>query len=358
MDMKRLAAVSLAVAVAVLAPAAVASAQAPSLTIANVDRVTPIAAFGGRVAWSVFDPASGTFSLVTRAGGVTQAVPVPPRRVPFDVDLGPGPNGGTVAVYSRCDRDPPGAGSPAPALYNRGVGCDIFLFDFATGAETRVVDASSPTATEFFPTIWRNTIAFGRTYDNKRAFPYLYTRRLGSRSPSLRMPGGQRNACARNRNTGRTSCSPDTVSRPMALDLWGKRLAFTWTFSGLREGLDQDIRLDTIGGEHRAIARQSGGGLTQIQLGWPGFENGRVYWVAGCFGDPSGCPGRVGLRRYRIATREIETAPAPATALLSHDRDAGTSYLLVDSRPGTDCIGDPAVLGGTCTLRALQPTFG
>src|SRR4051794_17709033 len=98
--MKRLAALALVVAAAALAPAAVASAQAPApTTIAGVDRVTPIAAFGGRVAWSVFDPASRTWSLVSRAGGVTQPVPVAPRRVPFDVDLGPGPDGGTVAVY-------------------------------------------------------------------------------------------------------------------------------------------------------------------------------------------------------------------------------------------------------------------
>jgi hypothetical protein len=358
MAMKRLAAACLAVA-AVVGPAAVASAQAPApTTIATVDRPTPVAAFGGRVAWSAFDPASGTYALVSRAGGVTQPVPVPPRRVPFDVDLGPGPDGGVVAVYSRCDRDPPAGGSIAPPLYNRGVGCDIFRFDFATGAETRVADASSPTASEFFPTIWRDRIAFARTYDDKRAFPYLYARSLGSRAPSLRLPGGQRNACVRNRTTGRTSCSPNTLSRPMALDLWGRRLAFAWTFAGFGEGLDTEIRLDTIGADHRVVAHQSGGGLTQVQLGWPGFESGRVYWVAGCFGDPGGCPGRVALRRYRITTGEVESAPAPAQAMVAHDRDAGTSYVLFDRAPGTDCTGDPTVPGGTCVLQPLAPAFG
>jgi hypothetical protein len=358
MDMKRRAAVCLVLAAAVLGPASVARAQAPA-TIATVDRPTPVAAFGGRVAWSVFDAANGTYALVSRAGGLTATVPVPPRRVPFDVDLGPGPDGGVVAVYSRCDRDPPaGGGSIAPPLYNRGVGCDIVLFDFATGAERPVADANSPTATEFFPTIWRNRIAFARTYDDKRAFPYVYTRAIGSRVASRRLPGGQRNACLRNRNTGRTSCSPNTVSRPMALDLWGRRLAFAWTFAGFGEGLDTEIRLDTIGADHRVVAHQGGGGLTQIQLGWPGFENGRVYWVAGCFGDPAGCPGRVALRRYRITTREVQSAPAPAEAMVSHDRDAGTSYVLFDRAAGTDCTGDPAVPGGTCVLQSLAPVFG
>jgi hypothetical protein len=171
---------------------------------------------------------------------VTQPVPVAPRRVPFDVDLGPGPDGATVAVYSRCAQDPPAGSGFAPTLYNRGRGCDLFLFDFATGAERRLANASSPTATEFFPTIWRDTLAFGRTYDNKRAFPYIYTRPVEGDATSTRQPGGARNACRRNPNTGRTSCSPNTVSRPMSLDLWGRRLAFAWTLSGFGEGLDTE----------------------------------------------------------------------------------------------------------------------
>jgi hypothetical protein len=94
-----------------------------------------------------------------------------------------------------------------------------------------------------------------------------------------------------------------------------------------------------------------------VQLGWPGLENGRVYWSVSCFGDEQGCPGRFGLRRYRITTRETERASGPA-AVLAHERDAGTTYLLTDAAPGTDCLGDPEVPGGTCTLQALTPAFG
>ena len=39
-------------------------------------------------------------------------------------------------------------------------------------------------------------------------------------------------------------------------------------------------------------------------------------------------------------------------------RDGGTTWLLVDTQPGTDCVGDPAVRGGTCVLRDVQPAFG
>ncbi|MEA2247847.1 MAG: hypothetical protein QOH46_2376 [Solirubrobacteraceae bacterium] len=351
--MKRLAIACAAA--ALLAPAVAAHAQ--DQPIATVDRPTPVAAFGGRLLWTTLDRTTGNWSLVTRAGGVTQVVPVAPRRVAFDADLGPGPDGATVAVYSRCAQDPPSGSGFAPTLYNRGRGCDVYLYDFAAGAERRLANASSPAATEFFPTIWRNTLAFGRVYDAKPDLPYIYTRPVNGTAASTRQPGGPRNVCVRNRSTGRTSCSPREVNRPMSLELYGRRLAFAWTFSGSGEGLDTEIRLDTIGAGHTRVARQNGGGLTQVQLGWPAFEAGSLYWSQTCFGDEGGCPGRFGLRRYRITTREIASAPAPA-AMLSHDRDAGVHYLLVDTMPGVDCLGDPEIPGGTCQVRALTPAFG
>jgi opacity protein-like surface antigen len=354
--MKRLVTACLALAAA-LVPAAAAHAQAvPPGSIATLDRPTPVAAFGGVLVWSARDPATGAWALVSRAGGVTRPLPVAQRRVPFDADLGPGPDGAVVAVYSRCDREPPLGSGFAPTLYNRGRGCDLFLFDFATSTERRLANASAPDASEFFPTIWRGTLAFGRVYNDKPDLPYVYTRPVLGTAPSTRQPGGARNACRRDPRSGRTSCSPATQSRPMSLELWGRRLAFAWTFSGFAEGLDTEIRMDTIGGGHTLVARQSGGGLTQVQLGWPAFENGRLYWSASCFGEPEGCPGRFGLRRMRITTREVERAPSLA-AIVAHERAGGVTYLLTDAQPGADCLGDPAVPGGTCTLAAMAPGF-
>lgn len=338
---------------AVAVPSVAAAQEQP---IARLDRTTPIAAFGGRLLWSTLDHASGNWSLVTRAGGVTQVVPVPPRRVPFDADLGPGPDGAPVAVYSRCVRETtPGSGF-APPLYNRGRGCDLYLYDFAAGTERRLANASAPNASEFFPTIWRGTVAFARVYDDKPDLPYVYTRSLAATQPSTRRPGGPRNVCTRDRATGRLSCTPRDVSRPMSLELYGTRLAFTWTYAGRGEGLDTEIRLDTIGGGHALVARQTGGGLTQVAFGWPAFEAGRLFWAQACFGDPAGCPGRSGIFRWSITTRRTERADAPAS-VQSYDRDGGIDDVVVDNAPGTDCMGDPAVPGGTCTLEALTPSY-
>ena len=332
---------------AALVGALVFAAPVGAQDVAKLDRSSPIAAYGGRLLWSAFDPATQTYGLVTRVGGVTSGVPVARRKVPFDADLGPGPSGSVVAVYSRCRTEVP-VGSGGASLYGKGRGCDLYLFDFATNRETRLTSANAPDASEFWPTIWRGTLAFARTYDNKRDFPYLYTRPLTGSGKSTRQPGGPRSGCAK--------CD-DRLSRPIALDLYGRRLAFAWQYVGTGEGLDTDIRMDTIGGGHVRVSHQPGGGLTQVQPGWPAFENGRLYWSIECFGDESGCPGRYGLRRYRIATGEVERAPGPRS-VLSHDRDQSTTWTLVDAQPGVDCMGDPPVPGGTCTLSGSQPVFG
>jgi hypothetical protein len=339
------------VAAALLAVPAVAAAQ--EAPIATVDRVTPVAAFEGRVLWSVRSGDGSRWSLATRSpDGVTSVVPVAPRRVPFDADLGPGPDGNVVAVYSRCATDPT-AGSGG-VLYGLGRGCDLHLFDFATGRERRLANASASGASEFWPTVWRDTIAFARTYEGKRRLPYIYTRPLQGSAPSTRQPGGARNACRR--QNGRRVCSDATLSRPDGLELYGRRLAFSWRYLAFAEGLESEIRLDTIGGGHTVAVHQSGGGLSQVTHEWPAFGSGRLFWVQRCVGDPGGCTGREALRRYSITTRRTARTAVP-DGVLVHDRDAGLSHLLIDAQPGTDCLGDPASAGGTCTLRRLALAF-
>jgi hypothetical protein len=334
-----------------LAPA---GAAAQDELVVRLDRETAIAAHGGVLAYSRRDPSSGAFRLMLRSGAVTEPASIAPRAVPFDVDLGPTRTGSVAAVYSRCAREV--GGSSAEPLYGRGRGCDLFRYDLDTRVERRLTAASSPDGNEFWPTLWRDRIAFARTYDDKPDYPYLYTRPAEGGGRSERLPGGQRNECVRDRRSGRLECSDDTLSRPIALDLYGRRLGFAWTFSGLAEGLDTEIRSDTIGGGHERVAAQNGGGLSSARLGWPAFAAGRLYFSQECSGEESGCNGRNGLRRYAYATGDLDRAPGPR-AIIAHERDVTTTYLLVDSLLGTSCQGDPAVPGGTCELRALRPVF-
>src|SRR3954468_10848784 len=79
-------------------------------TVADVQRPTPVSAYAGRLVWSQYDASIAGFRLVeahaSPSGEVTTQLPVPPRSVPFDADVGPGANGAPTVVYSRCATEP------------------------------------------------------------------------------------------------------------------------------------------------------------------------------------------------------------------------------------------------------------
>jgi len=100
---------------------------------------TPLAAYGGRVVWSSYDPVRKVFAFKTFAGGRT------------------------VVVYSRCRREPryieglPELSDPAA-----GSGCAVFRYDFATGREQRLERVSAPRGSETLPSIFGSRVAFAR----------------------------------------------------------------------------------------------------------------------------------------------------------------------------------------------------
>jgi hypothetical protein len=46
------------------------------------------------------------------------------------------------------------------------------------------------------------------------------------------MPGGQRKACRTDRSNDRRTCSDDRRSTLAGLELYGRRLAFSWRYLG------------------------------------------------------------------------------------------------------------------------------
>src|SRR4051812_10006070 len=96
---------ALALVAAAVAPAG-ASAAAP--VVATVDAPTHLSGYAGGLVWSARDPATGRFALMyTDPAYPAAALPVPQRSVPFDADLGPGPDDTPWIVYSRCKTEPP-----------------------------------------------------------------------------------------------------------------------------------------------------------------------------------------------------------------------------------------------------------
>ncbi len=92
--------------VALAVAAALPSTAAANTDVAAVDRPTTLSAEGSTLIFSKRDD-TGRFRLWVALGARVPAVlGVPAREVPFDADLGRGPRGQLLAVYSRCDSEP------------------------------------------------------------------------------------------------------------------------------------------------------------------------------------------------------------------------------------------------------------
>jgi hypothetical protein len=306
---------------------ALPAAAAADRTIATLSAPAPVSAFAGRLAWSAYDPASRSYRLMTELAGTVSPVPVATRNAPFDVDLGPDKSGNTIAVYSRCRREP---GRRDPAISNAitqlpdwssGRGCDLYRFDFATGREAKIRGASTRGASEFLPTVWKTRIAFARVYERRpgragdRA--YLYVRSQSAAGRSLRVPAGTRSTqkfCSGKPLRCRLKLEPG----PTALDLSGRRLAFGWD-SGGEEGPFSSAYLGTIGtraARKTLISRESSGSVEGDEIVSPGITGGQVIWTLTRFGNETSNTSR----RHRISTGEMTEAqfatPDPADAFI------------------------------------------
>ena len=152
----------LSIAIALLAATPALADEA----IAELGREAPVAGYGGWKAWSRFDEGSQRYTLMLRAPDDTlSAAPVPASTKPFDLSLGPGPDGDVVAIYRRCGSD----------------GCDLRLLHVAEGSTESLPTVSSPHYSEATPAIWRSTVVFTRRI---RRCDVPYVKALGSSAPS------------------------------------------------------------------------------------------------------------------------------------------------------------------------------
>ncbi|MGZ6576123.1 MAG: hypothetical protein ACXVHJ_34600 [Solirubrobacteraceae bacterium] len=322
--------------------------KATGQVLAQVNTLTPIATQSGWLAWSERDVAHG-FRLVLRApDGALRRPAIRRRSVPFDVDLGLDSADRVVATYSRCTKEPqPQLGYPTPAGYDTGRGCAPYLLDVMSGRERRVTQADAPGASEVWPSPWRDRLAFERVYEDDPGEPVIYVGRSQGAAHSVRQAGGTNTICPprvrRCKSSSRLSAN--------GLELHGDRLAFTWVHETGGEGPGTQIRLDTVGGSGRLVAAQRGGGITQVELGWPAFSGRWLTWSRECFGDPQGCPGRYGLERAPLTGGAIERAPGPRF-VISHDADATATFVLDQ---GAGCI--TASNETPCELSRLAPVF-
>lgn len=196
-----------------------------SVTLADERIKTALTAYRGRYAWSTFDSEARVFrvAMASAEPGSKRVLAIAPRKVQFDLDLGPDGDGGVVAVYSRCEREPTVAitllGTPS---YFRGQGCRLFRFDPERGRERRL---SIPLrrGSLYQPSVWRRRLAFvfvPRGGPVLRRRPEIWTGRLrGARVDRLRRV--QLRPIPRHRSEG--AAAPPG---PTSLDIDGRRMAF------------------------------------------------------------------------------------------------------------------------------------
>ena len=288
-------------AVLLIALFASAEAHAADAVVGATGHGTRLEAFQGRVVWSDWDPQQNAYRLVELVNGAVRPLPVAPRPQAFDLDLGPDRRGETIAVYSRCTRE--------PIIYwelDGRRGCDLYAYSFATSRERKLSPSGSRTD-EYFPTIWRNRIAFTRTYRAPaRSLPrrVIYWRSLSRR-------------LAR-----RLSSRRGAFLAPHDLDMRGNRVASIWnTDSGGAE-----IRVSPIGDRQRIISTAPGSGAAAIEYSAFGtsLAAGSVYWFVD---QASEMPYLSELRRHAIGATFDERARVQLDESIdAFAQDGDTSY--------------------------------
>jgi hypothetical protein len=339
---------------------ALAPAAHADQTIATVPRATPVSAYRGHVVWSTYHPGRG-YVLTAYDKGTVSELPVTPRGVPFDADVGPGPNGDAVVVYSRCRRDPrrrqgfPGSALTVLPEWQSGRGCDLYRFTFARGRETRIARASSRRASEFLPSVWKGRIAFARVYPHRRGRAgrraYLYTRPLSGAGRTRRLPAGPRST-ARFCSGKPRRCRTVLELGPTALDLGEGRLAFGWD-SAMEGDATSAAYLDTTGSHptrHR-LARVASGDIQASELIGPALRGHFVWWAESMFGDQT----EHQVQRFSIKTRITASGPFAIRdpqspyilSVLAHAVDDENEYYLL-SGAGIGLQGEPCTSATPC----------
>ncbi len=296
--------------------------------IARVPNETELEAFRGRLVWSRLDREAERFRLITRYGGRTSRVPIPGRKTAFDVDLGPGPGGRTVAVYSRCRVEP----GPFPRVA-RPRGCGLFLYDFERRRERRLRRVGVAGRSEFRPSIWRNRVAFASVPDRPPT-PEEVSGDVRVRSLD---GGGQTD---RYLGSGAPLAdSPDPAV--LSVDLRGDQLVFVWKIVVDRCRADEEPDQLGFGSEHHELWLARGTGTkTLVEKGCAGRDpagaflnpyltSNTVGYGVKVFGD--GIAPRFWVRTHHPASRRYAEARA-VSGLRSYVQSGASAWLARGSR--------------------------
>ena len=128
-------------------------------------------------------------------------------------------------------------------------------------------------------------------------------------------------------------CSDSVEVGPTALDLRGRRLAFSWSVrGGFCDATGTSVWLDSLGGGQRRVDRTCHSSLQGREMVAPTISGGGVYYVRSFTGGDLGVSGSV--RHYGIRShRRIELFLVPGRVVVWSATDAGRTFYLLGSMP-------------------------
>ncbi len=242
-----------------------------------------VAAYTGWAAWSRTDRTTGQYALVTRSpGGVISLPAVAESPVPFDVELGPTPDSGVAAVYSRC------ADSSAHA------GCHLALLQL--GAPTTAERTLAPPGggSDHEPAIWNERLVFLRRDPSggSRRPDRLFSWKIGSaRVQTLTLPNSRGH-----RRAGWPSGLTGLVT---GLSFNGRQVAYV-TSNLVGTFGETTLWLEPLAGPPELIDQETGGAgnVCPPEFVSPALAGQWLYaYLHAC--DPSANPRLDRLTRYR-----------------------------------------------------------
>ena len=280
----------------VLCALAAAPARADE-TVGQVSAPTPVDAWAGRTVWSERDTASGAFRLMTRTDGAAAPVSVPERARPFDVDLGPGSGGSTVAAYSR--------------------GGDLYVYDFGSGSERRLSRRGRS------PSVWHGSVAWVRGR-------HLFVGRVAG-GPAREVRGGR--------------------GGYVALDLHARSLAFVRVHPH-GEGHEYQMLLQRGGrGVAKLVDRAASGLLSIVEMMRPTIEGGALYYAVA-----RRLAAGQRFRRYDLARRRLqEVVSRPRIRSAAFDSGRFVYVQAQSDGEGDDGCVDANLAPAPCLLRLTSP---
>ncbi len=275
-------------------------------------------ASGNWLAWSAYDLVGRDYRLMLRGpSGAAKAAPVPPRAVPFDVELGPRSGGGRIAVYSRCRVEPRLDPRDMLPLPQTGRGCRLYRYDIGSPGEHAIPGSGS----SFLPSVWNEELAFAKLQPD--GTPALYVGSLNGRVVH-RLPTG-----------------PAGVGRgfgPRALVIHAGRVAFVWEYR-TKAGLRSELRLDEPGGRSLLLdsVTSRAGSARELSPSFAGLARGALVWARRQADEESrievyGLPGHR-LDSY-LAPDPIEALATNYFVPLNHIAAGAAIYELGDRQGG------------------------